>query len=102
GHADERARHALSDSRRAHPSRRGWCGGAVHRVDRPRVVADPVTRRESAPRGGHRMAPTRKQTQTLRVLVADPPWGFSDSLPGKTRGAAKQYETLTVDEIKRY
>ena len=48
------------------------------------------------------MARTRKPTEPFRVLVADPPWGFSDSLPGKTRGAAKQYETLTVDEIKRY
>ena len=33
------------------------------------------------------------------VLVADPPWAFGDSLPGKGRGAEKHYATMTVDEI---
>lgn len=34
-----------------------------------------------------------------RVLVADPPWKFSDSLPKFKRGAAKNYSVLTVDDI---
>jgi N6-adenosine-specific RNA methylase IME4 len=34
-----------------------------------------------------------------RVLLADPPWKFGDSLPGKTRGASKQYLCLSVAEI---
>jgi N6-adenosine-specific RNA methylase IME4 len=31
-----------------------------------------------------------------RVLVADPPWKFGDSLPGKKRGAAKHYPCMPV------
>ena len=34
-----------------------------------------------------------------RVLVADPPWPFRDSLPGKARGAAKNYTLLSLAEI---
>lgn len=37
-----------------------------------------------------------------RVLVADPPWAFEDKLPGETRGAAKNYEVLTVSDIMRF
>lgn len=33
------------------------------------------------------------------VIVADPPWAFRDSLPGKARGSAKHYATLSVSEI---
>lgn len=33
------------------------------------------------------------------VLEADPPWQFRDKLPGRGRGAAKHYDTLTVREI---
>jgi N6-adenosine-specific RNA methylase IME4 len=36
------------------------------------------------------------------VLVADPPWSFSDRLPGKTRGAAKNYATLSLAEIEGF
>jgi len=36
------------------------------------------------------------------VLVADPPWSFDDKLPGDTRGAARQYNVLTQDEIERF
>jgi N6-adenosine-specific RNA methylase IME4 len=36
------------------------------------------------------------------VIVADPPWRFSDSLPGETRGAGKQYATMSAEEIARY
>lgn len=37
-----------------------------------------------------------------RVLVADPPWPFKDKLPGKGRGAAKHYRTLSIDHICNY
>jgi N6-adenosine-specific RNA methylase IME4 len=38
-----------------------------------------------------------------RTIVADPPWRFDDSLPGRGRGAAKHYRTLsTPDIIKAY
>lgn len=36
------------------------------------------------------------------VLVADPPWSFSDRLPGPGRGASKHYSTLSIDEICRF
>lgn len=36
------------------------------------------------------------------VLVADPPWKFGDKLPGKGRGAEKNYRCLTVKEICNY
>lgn len=35
-----------------------------------------------------------------RTLLADPPWKFGDSLPGDTRGATKNYRTMTVDQIE--
>jgi N6-adenosine-specific RNA methylase IME4 len=35
----------------------------------------------------------------FRVIVADPPWAFADKLPGKGRGAAKHYPTLSVGKI---
>lgn len=35
----------------------------------------------------------------LTCVVADPPWMFSDKLPGKTRGAARQYPCMTIDQI---
>jgi N6-adenosine-specific RNA methylase IME4 len=34
-----------------------------------------------------------------RVVVADPPWRFSDKLPGPKRGAAAHYPTLRVSDI---
>lgn len=34
-----------------------------------------------------------------RVLVADPPWAFGDSLPGQGRGAAKHYGCLTQADL---
>lgn len=37
-----------------------------------------------------------------RVLVADPPWRFGDNLPGPTRGAARQYKTMSVPEIMTF
>lgn len=38
----------------------------------------------------------------FKVLVADPPWRFSDRLPGPSRGAEKNYPCLTVDELKQF
>jgi N6-adenosine-specific RNA methylase IME4 len=34
-----------------------------------------------------------------RTICADPPWPFSDRLPGPKRGAEKNYETMSVDDI---
>ena len=39
---------------------------------------------------------------SIAALVADPPWKFGDSLPGKTRGASKQYRTLSISDIARF
>lgn len=33
-------------------------------------------------------------------IAADPPWKFGDKLPGKNRGAVKNYSVMTVDEIR--
>lgn len=41
-------------------------------------------------------------TQRYHVIVADPPWRFGDPLPGKKRGAAKHYSTLSTAEIMRF
>lgn len=41
-------------------------------------------------------------TEPFRVVIADPPWKLGDSLPGKTRGAAKQYHCLSLSEIMRF
>lgn len=35
------------------------------------------------------------------MVVADPAWKFGDTLPGATRGAAKQYDVMTVGDICR-
>jgi len=37
-----------------------------------------------------------------RVVVADPPWKFSDSLPGPKRGAASHYGVLKTPDIVRF
>lgn len=41
-------------------------------------------------------------TEPFRVISADPPWPFSDKLPGSGRGAAKHYNVLTLDQIKAF
>lgn len=33
------------------------------------------------------------------TVVADPAWSFSDDLPGETRGAAKNYRVMSVEDI---
>jgi N6-adenosine-specific RNA methylase IME4 len=38
----------------------------------------------------------------FRLIVADPPWSFGDALPGKTRGAVKNYACMTLSDIMAY
>lgn len=38
----------------------------------------------------------------FRVLVADPPWKFGDNLPGPSRGASKNYPTMTIPELEQF
>ena len=44
----------------------------------------------------------RSPRPAAKVLVADPPWPFRDRLPGASRGAAKHYGLMTLDDIKRF
>lgn len=37
----------------------------------------------------------------VAALCADPPWKFGDKLPGKSRGAEKNYTVMTTEEIMR-
>lgn len=37
-----------------------------------------------------------------RVLVADPPWPFKDTLPGRGRGAAKHYGLLSMAALEQF
>lgn len=39
---------------------------------------------------------------SFKAIVADPPWLFSDRLPGKTRGAEKHYDVLSVTDIAHF
>lgn len=34
-----------------------------------------------------------------KIVLADPPWKFGDSLPGKKRGASKHYPCMRTSEI---
>jgi N6-adenosine-specific RNA methylase IME4 len=36
------------------------------------------------------------------LLVADPPWPFGDKLPGKSRGAERNYDVMSVDAIGHF
>lgn len=38
-------------------------------------------------------------SELFRVVVADPPWRFDDRLPGPSRGAAKNYRVLGLEDI---
>ena len=40
-------------------------------------------------------------SEPARVVVADPPWKFDDKLPGRTRGAEKNYPCSQVDRIAK-
>lgn len=41
-------------------------------------------------------------TRHPQCLVADPPWKFTDALPGKRRGAVKHYACLSLAEIMAF
>jgi N6-adenosine-specific RNA methylase IME4 len=41
-------------------------------------------------------------SEPFRVLCADPPWKFGDKLPGKKRGAVKNYSVMSVEDICRF
>lgn len=43
-----------------------------------------------------------KTTTPARVLVADPPWPYSDKLPGNGRGAAKHYSVMSIRDIEYF
>lgn len=63
-----------------------------------RVLAAGVTPRvdvEDRLVGVYRQARRRP----FRVVCADPPWKFGDALPGAGRGAGKNYDLLTIDEL---
>ena len=38
----------------------------------------------------------------FKVLCADPPWRFDDKLPGKTRGAERNYKCMSIEELKAF
>lgn len=42
-----------------------------------------------------------QRPEPARVLVADPPWSFRDSLPGPKRGASKHYRCMSSADICR-
>ena len=42
----------------------------------------------------------RALREPFRVVCADPPWPFGDKLPGQARGAAKNYDLLSVEDIR--
>lgn len=48
------------------------------------------------------MQTMRDPAAPTRLLLADPPWKFGDSLPGKTRGAGKQYKCMDANEIRAF
>ncbi len=47
-----------------------------------------------------RERPRPAASRRFGVVSADPPWSFGDPLPGASRGAQKNYATLSVDDIK--
>ena len=38
----------------------------------------------------------------FRVLCVDPPWKFDDRLPGRSRGAERNYPCMTFDELAEF
>ena len=37
-----------------------------------------------------------------RLVLADPPWAPNDKLPGATRGAARNYDVMSVEDLCAY
>jgi N6-adenosine-specific RNA methylase IME4 len=59
--------------------------------------------RRHYPDGGMGAVPsTSIRVPPAGLVLADPAWHFKDKLPGKKRGAAKHYRTLSDAEIMRY
>lgn len=48
------------------------------------------------------MVARRRRAVEYRVVLADPPWAFRDSLPGSSRGAARHYRTLALPDLCAY
>jgi N6-adenosine-specific RNA methylase IME4 len=40
--------------------------------------------------------------EPFKIVVADPPWRFGDSLPGNGRGASSHYRTMSLGEIRDF
>jgi len=40
-------------------------------------------------------------TEPFALIAADPPWRFDDLLPGRTRGAERNYQCLGTDDLCR-
>jgi N6-adenosine-specific RNA methylase IME4 len=38
----------------------------------------------------------------FKVICADPPWSFGDRLPGPSRGAAKNYKVMSLEDVCRF
>lgn len=52
---------------------------------------------------GRSKTPRRPRAEPpARVVVADPPWLFSDGLPGRARGAAKNYRCLALGALTTF
>lgn len=78
-----------------------WLAGGRAELDRVAVLragCDPLGWRP-------RTADTERLTRPPagmslpRVLCLDPPWRFGDALPGKKRGASRNYDTMTVEQL---
>jgi N6-adenosine-specific RNA methylase IME4 len=69
---------------------------------RPSVYARIVAAGAGVPYAAvRRFGPTAVVGGPFRVVVADPPWAFEDSLPGASRGAAKNYDLLDAELVSR-
>jgi len=40
--------------------------------------------------------------EPIKTLCADPPWPFGDKLPGPSRGSAKNYDLMDLNDIKAF
>jgi N6-adenosine-specific RNA methylase IME4 len=43
-----------------------------------------------------------RPVSSFSLIAADPPWPFDDKLPGKTRGAEKNYPVMSLVDINNY
>lgn len=73
----------------------GWCKNPNHSHDFWWSMACNVTDPDGTMDG-------RLIGTPFKVVVADPPWPFQDNLPGKSRGAASNYDMLNMSQIFKY